>query len=273
MEKEIFSEIISNFTKKSLFPKIGIELEFYLTQNHQQISDQSLIYDFISKLKSNIKDHQINLLDIEKEQGLGQIEVKTLPREDLYFLSQELILVKKIILDFALKNKFEACFEPTPFFHDCSNALQINLTMNNANNSNLFVKNKDEESLILLNSIAGLLELSLKNIEYFTNKKDMLRFDIERNKALFKNKKYTSPVNLSWGYDNRSCAIRIVGKEQNRRLEFRISDANCDVKLALLKFLEMVDFGIENKLVAPEPIYGNAFMIDKKDNLFGVKFF
>ena len=85
------------------------------------------------------------------------------------------------------------------------------------------------------------------------------RFDLKRNKELFKKGKYTAPVNLSWGYDNRTCAIRIIGKNQNRRLEFRIPDSNCDIKKATTKFLEMVYKGINSNTKPTPPIYGNAF--------------
>ena len=239
--------------------KIGLELEFYLTKNDEQIHDSNLVQSFIDDLLISTKKQKINLLAIEKEQGIGQIEIKTLPEIDLDKLSSDIELVKVISEDLA-KNKYnlEADFGGTPFFDDCSNALQINLTILDKNNRNLFDKNDDQESKILLNSIAGLLFLLPKNIEFFAAKNSK-RFDIARNQQLFLNKKYTSPVNLSWGYDNRSCAIRIIGKGNDRRLEFRVPDANINIKPAIDKFLEMVKYGIDNNLKAEEPIYGNAF--------------
>lgn len=263
LEKESLNKIIHDFNYDSLFPKIGLELEFYLTKNNQQISDSALIDGFITKLSQEIKIQKINLLNIEKEQGIGQIEIKTIPTKNLVLLCQEINLVKKIAQNLAKKNGLKSDFRPVPFIDDCSSALQVNLTILNKDKQNLFVKIKEKESEILLNAIGGLIALTAQNMRFFADvKKDKERFDLERNRQLFMAGKYTAPVNLSWGYDNRSCAIRVVGKEENRRLEYRIPSASADPLKAISKFIEIVFFGIKNKAEAPEPIYGNAF--DKK---------
>ena len=89
---------------------------------------------------------------------------------------------------------------------------------------------------------------------------DKRRFDYDLNYQLFKNKKYTSPINISWGYDNRTTAIRIPKSEnENRRIEFRVPPANINPDIVILKVLEAIKYGIENRLNPPEPIYGNAF--------------
>jgi len=250
---------ISNFTYQ-----IGIELEFYLTKNQQQIVDQKLVEDFIAKLDLKIRKSGIDLLKIEPEQGLGQIEIKTKPEKDLEKLIFDLEKVKVITKELAIQISLEADFSPTPFYDDCSSALQINLTVLDKNNQNLFAKNNENESTILLNSIAALLKLTPENLHFFTNLKGQnLRFDLVRNQKLFLKGKYPAPVNLSWGYDNRSCAIRVVGKAENRRLEYRIPDADINVKKALIKFLEIVNYGTMQNLKVPlqilGPIYGNAF--------------
>jgi len=260
VKNEIFDKIISDFHADFFYPKIGIELEFYLTKNNQQIADPNLIENFIAELSVEAQKQKIDLWKIEKEQGLGQIEIKTNPNINLDRLSFDIELIKVISEDLARKNNLKADFSPTPFFDDCSNALQINLTLLDKNHQNLFVKNGEEESQILLNSIAGILENIPQNLESFiTSKTDISRFDLARNKKLFNNKKYTSPVNLSWGYDNRSCAIRIVGNGENRRLELRIADANISVRNAISKSLEMIKHGIAANLQPSKPIYGNAF--------------
>jgi glutamine synthetase len=245
-------------------PQIGVELEFYLTQANQQIADSKIIENFIINLTKIIKNQEsaINLLNIEKEKGLGQIEIKTLPYLDLKKLTTDLNLIKKITCELALKYNFEANFEPAPFINDCSNALQINLTLLDENQKNIFIKNQQNaESPILLNIIGAILYLLPKEIakidkNYFQSQ----RFNLVRNKELFKIGKYTSPVNLSWGYDNRTCAIRIIGNNNDRRLEFRVFNANINIEVALEIFLKMMKYGLDNKKIELiEPIYGNAF--------------
>lgn len=260
MEKEILEKIISNFHTDFFYPKIGIELEFYLTKNNQQIDDPKLIQHFINEFSFASRKRGIDLWKIEEERGLGQIEIKTNPTQNLDKLSSDIDLLKVISQDLARENNLEVNFSPTPFIDDCSNALQINFTILGENKRNLFVKNEEEESPILLNAIAGILANLEQNIDFFvTSRTDISRFDCARNKNLFKVGKFISPVNLSWGYDNRSCAIRIAGKWENRRLEFRVADANIDTMKAIWKSLEMIKIGIDQNLQPPKPIYGNAF--------------
>jgi glutamine synthetase len=258
--ENLSNKIISNFHADSLFPKIGIELEFYLTKENQQINDSKLIESFISQLSKQADLQKINLLGIEKEQGAGQIEIKISPSQDMDKIAFDIELLKVISKELAKQNGLEALFNPTPFLDDCSSALQINLSILDENNQNLFNKNNDQESNILLNSIGGLLKLSNQDIKIFTNGIiDSSRFELERNRELFKKGKYTSPVNLSWGYNNRSCAIRVIGTQDKRRLEFRIPHSSANTGQSILKLLELVKDGIDNEAEPIKAVYGNAF--------------
>ncbi|MDA9231485.1 hypothetical protein N9O56_02850 [Rickettsiales bacterium] len=235
--------------------KIGLELEFYLTKEQKKISDDSIIDLFIKNLTIKLQENDVKIIEVKKEQGIGQIEVTTIAKTNIKNIINDGNLIKKYSKDVARSLFLEANFEARPFLDDCPSALQINITLLEKNN-NLFQGNKDNESKILLNIIAAILNLSKDNLSYFSNKE---RFDINYNKKLFSKGKYTAPVNLSWGYDNRSCAIRITGKEENRRLEFRLCDADINIENAINKLIEMAQYGILNKENPLKPIYGNAF--------------
>jgi glutamine synthetase len=90
---------------------------------------------------------------------------------------------------------------------------------------------------------------------------DYQRFSLEINRELFKKGKFTAPTNLSFGADNRTCAIRIptTKKDQpnSKRLEYRIASANADTVLCLSSILLAL-----SQKQAPESfkqIFGNAF--------------
>ena len=90
-----------------------------------------------------------------------------------------------------------------------------------------------------------------------------IQFELNRN--LFKKGKFTAPVNLSFGADNRSCAIRIpsnsLAQKNNygKRLEYRVASASADPALCLSAILSAILFGIENDLKIAEQLHGNAF--------------
>ncbi len=136
-------------------------------------------------------------------------------------------------------------------------------------NQYLFAKDNYEDSKYILWSIAGALQFTKNMMIIFApDEEDYVRFDIELNRNLHKKQKYTAPVNISWGYDNRSALIRIprTNKDFERRLEFRLGSGSSDVDLVCIFFLLAILEGIKQKeKPRGSAIYGNAF--DEQYNL------
>jgi glutamine synthetase len=247
------------FDQLKLTPQIGIEWEFYLEKSAKK-PEFSQIDKFISSLKSNIEAEKILLLDVEKEQGEGQIEVKTTPYKNIKLLCQDLTKIKEICHKTAQNLDLACDFSAQKYDYDCSNSLQFNLSLVDEKSVNIFAKNNNQENQTMLFCIGGILQDIKKYLPFLApHKKDQKRFDFDLNVNLHKNGKYSAPVNISWGYDNRTALLRIVGQGQNRRIEFRPCPANCDFAIALAYFLKMAADGIINQTKAPKAIYGNAF--------------
>ncbi len=256
----LLKSVLADFKLLNLQPKIGIELEFYL--ENQNSADHLSVQKFISQLKSEIQKENINLLDIEPEQGVGQIEVKTMPYSDLELLCQHIIKIKITASSLASKLDYRINFLSQPYQNDCGSALQINFSLVDQNNNFLFSKNRESESNQLLSSIANLLKFTNNMMIIFAPKtQDYLRFDRELNINLHKNKKYTAPVNISWGYENRTTLIRVptVKDASQRRLEFRPAASDADIYLVITFFLLIILDAIDNNIEPISPIYGNAF--------------
>jgi glutamine synthetase len=260
--------IISDFSAVNFIPKIGIELEFYLlNQDNSPLQNPNQLNQFIEELSAESLAQNINLLKIEKEQGVSQIEAKTVPYSDILSLCSDIFLFKKITKKLAKRFSLKANFEAQIFKDDCGSALQINLSLADEKNNYLFAKNESAESLIMLHSIGGILA-SISDLIIFCapKKKDYLRSDQKFNQELFKKGKFTAPVNICWGYNNRTALVRIPSnKDFERRIEFRLASANADIYLIILSLLKAVKYGIENKINPPEALYGNAF--DERYNI------
>ena len=67
-----------------------------------------------------------------------------------------------------------------------------------------------------------------------------------------------APVNFGWGFDNRTCAIRVVGTGARRHLEIRLPGADANPYLALAAILAAAGHGLDNKIVPPSRVDGNA---------------
>jgi glutamine synthetase len=222
----------------SAIVKIGCELEFFLlTENQQEVDD--LIGELSTK---NWR--------VERERGATQIEVKTDFTDNLEALCQELEDKKNFLKNIPQKN---ITFASQPFQNDCGNALQFNISLHDQGGENLFSKNEK----LLGDSINSLLAATNQMMIFLAPKaEDYLRFSRELNQKLFRQGKFTAPINLSFGNNNRTCAIRIAKGESGKRLEYRVAAANADPRLCVGGLLLALSQKSDKKF---SPIFGNAF--------------
>jgi glutamine synthetase len=69
-----------------------------------------------------------------------------------------------------------------------------------------------------------------------------------------------APTKVSWGLDNRTTALRLVGESAERcRVENRCPGADVNVYLAMAAALAGGLYGIEGGLALPDPVVGNAY--------------
>ncbi|MFD6292625.1 glutamine synthetase family protein [Streptomyces sp. NPDC060205] len=71
-----------------------------------------------------------------------------------------------------------------------------------------------------------------------------------------------APTAVAWGYDNRTCALRVVGHGRSMRFENRLPGGDVNPHLAVAGLVAAGLYGIENKLELPEACTGNAYTAD-----------
>lgn len=258
-KNEIFQNLVNvvNFLDYKI--EIGIELEFYIINNNQNL-------DIVKELKKVITDVE----NIEEERGNNQFEIKTKPYTNIIQLVNDYEKIKETLNSFCAKNNLIINYEALPFKEDCGSALQLNISLLDKNNQNLFARKNINgnlvESDLLLSCIAGLLNnLNNNLLLYINNEKSLERFDLEQNIKIKNLNKYPAPTFVSWGINNRSCAIRvptpsdikdfkeyILKDNRHRRIEFRIPSADADLKLVLIAVLTSILNGLENNLIPIE---------------------
>lgn len=246
-----------------MFPLVGLEWEFYLLKGHLKIGHEDpIIEQFIFQLNTNLVSKGLLTIKVEKEQGHGQIEIKTSPNFQIARLCADFLVIKEVVIKTAKQMLLDASFVAQQFNDDCGSSLQINCSLINENNDFLFAKKVQDESSLLLYSIGGIVTLA-KSMMIFCapREEDYLRYDPRLNQALHKNKKYPAPTSISWGYDNRTTMIRIprTNKINERRLEFRLPASDADVYLVIMVTLMAIRYGLENRIQPAKALYGNAF--------------
>ena len=292
-KNSILKKSLTQFVENTkFFPQIGVELEFYLlNQSLQPLENKALIAVYISALEK-LFAQDATIYKIEKEQGASQIEIKIAPHSDLLLLAQKIEKIKESAKILAQENNLVACFDSQPFIDDCGSALQFNFSLHDIAGNNLFIKDnfadnnffiKHKETVsqknnLLLNTIAGMLDsIEWAMIFYAPQPQDYLRFDLEINRNLHKKGKFTAPVNISFGDDNRTAAVRVLPiknwqnshddfsatkpKEIYYRIEFRVAAANADPYLATSSLLIAILYAINNNMLPQDSqkVFGNAF--------------
>lgn len=241
-------------SKSSYILKIGIELEFYLTnKDDSQIADSAIITNFISNLSALTSKFKI-----EPEQGVGQIEIKTEEaNSDILQLCNDIEEIKSIAENLSKEDNLKANFGSRPYAQDCPSSLQFNISLHQENGDNV-INTKDD---LFKNIISTLLDNTNNLLEILApTTQDYLRFSKEYNKKIFSLGKYTAPTNLSFGNDNRTCAIRYKPSKYGYKIEYRVASSMADPYLSFAGIIfYLAKIFDEMQFNDYEEIYGNAF--------------
>jgi len=71
---------------------------------------------------------------------------------------------------------------------------------------------------------------------------------------------FWAPTQANWGYENRTCALRIIGgSAAAQRVEYRIAAADINPYIALAAAIGSGLWGIEQRIEPDAPVQGNAY--------------
>ena len=203
-----------------LYPKIGIEWEFYINP----------IPGFdIDHLEVKKKIEKENALILSEERGKGQYEAALPFERNIQSLIEKCdhfkYSTKRILYEYDCKNGF--C--PLPHKNDHGSALHINITLHRGFESLYREESSVRENRYIIYSVAGILHL-LQEGMYITAS------DFYSFQRLRYSKDDMSPKNVSWGINNRTTAIRIASSVplRSRRLEFRVPSSSDRIESAII---------------------------------------
>jgi len=129
----------------------------------------------------------------------------------------------------------------------------VHISLLDETGNNVFAA--EDEALLgtpqMRHAVAGLLELMPASMALFApNLNSFRRFQ----PGLY------VPMAPTWGFDNRSVALRIPsGPNAARRIEHRVAGADVNPYLLLAALLSAIDHGMQRALTPPPAITGNAY--------------
>ena len=264
--RHILNSVCKKYEDLNLYPVIAFELEFYLLNENNFKNIKFEQNDFTNVLSiTDIEDHEVffdELHDlceknkipmdgISSENAPNQFEINLKHTADPLKAADEAILFKRFIKGIAKKHEKRATFMAKPFPNIAGSGMHIHFSLLDKDNNNVFNNNSDIGSDILKNAVGGILD-SLKDSTL------ILAPHYNSYKRLRPGSH--APINICWGYENRTASIRIPGGDYlSKRIEHRVAGADANPYLVLSSVLSSALYGITEKKEPPKPLIGDTY--------------
>ncbi|MEL7299054.1 MAG: glutamine synthetase family protein [Pseudomonadota bacterium] len=268
--RRALDRILARYADRGWGAHCAVELEFYLVEldgalaapvnprsGRRLLSPQVLglrqldgFEAFFNDVEAGAADMGLAALTITSESGLGQFEV-TLDHGPAMTAAEDAILLKELIKGTARNHGLSATFLAKPFSEDAGNGLHLHASVLDASGANVFDDGGPDGMPTLRHAIAGTLAaLRASTVLFAPHLPSYARF-VDNAHA---------PTTASWGYDNRTVAVRVPsGPPAARRLEHRVAGGDVNPYLLFAAILGAAITGIEDAAEPPAPAKGNAY--------------
>jgi glutamine synthetase len=194
----------------------------------------------------------IELSAVHTEAGPGLLELNLRPRRGIAAADDAALLkfgVKQVAASLGLRASFLA--KTNPGEEGSSGHVHMSCW---SGETNTFAADRpsDEAPSVFASGIAGVLE-------HLPAASLLLNPTVNSYKRLVPG--WFAPINATWGYENRSCAVRAIRSERQDlwRFECRRPGADANPYLALAAIAASAADGIRREAKPPEPIEGDAY--------------
>jgi glutamine synthetase len=223
------------------------------TSQVYSISELDEYAGFLGDIQAAAATQNLPLDTALKECAPGQFEINLVHGSDVLKACDSAVLLKRLIKGIAVNHGFEATFMAKPYDAEAGNGMHVHMSLLDAHGRNVFAA-ADENPLgteMLSHAIGGLLRLMPASVALMApNLNSFRRFQ----PGLY------VPMAPTWGFDNRSVALRIPsGPNAARRIEHRVGGADANPYLLLATLLASVIHGITNRISPEEIVTGNAY--------------
>ncbi|MEM1038240.1 MAG: glutamine synthetase family protein [Pseudomonadota bacterium] len=268
--RHALAQVLERYAARGWLPYCAVELEFYLVEKDgalaapvnpasgRRIKDPQVLglrqldaFDaFFSELERHAAAMGLPATTITSESGLGQFEV-TLDHGPALRAADDALMMKELIKGTAYNHGFTATFMAKPFGDDAGNGLHIHASVLTEDGQNIFDDGGDQGTDALRHSIAGCLAAMPASTLFFAPHLQSYARFVDNAHA---------PTAASWGYDNRTVALRVpAGPPKARRLEHRVAGGDANPYLLYAAVLGAALMGLEDGLDPPDALDGNAY--------------
>ncbi|OUD09294.1 glutamine synthetase [Marivivens niveibacter] len=270
--RHALARVVKRYDEMGLKPVVAFEMEFYLVDDsgkeiQQPKSPRSgkrrMGGEILSLRALDAFDNFFNdlydacdAMDIDTEAatsevGIGQFEINLCHIEDALKAADDAYLFKMLVRGLARKHGMAASFMAKPYEDYAGNGLHVHFSVQDTDGNNVFANDTFEGTDMLRHAIAGCLRgIPDMALIFAPHENSYARLVPESH----------APTGICWAYENRTASIRVPGGSlKARRIEHRVAGGDVNPYLFLAAVLGSALTGIEDQLVPPPPISGNAY--------------
>jgi glutamine synthetase len=185
------------------------------------------------------------------ESGAAQMEINLLHGYPMG-LADQAFLFKRTAREAAMRHKMYATFMAKPMAKEPGSAMHLHQSIiDSKTRKNIFSLSDGSPSELFFGHIAGLQK-------YLPGAMSLFCPNVNSYRRI---SRYSSaPINVHWGYDNRTAGLRVpMSGPDARRVENRVGGADANPYLAIAASLACGYLGMMERLKPSEPIGGSAY--------------
>lgn len=272
--RSVLRRVLALYEGIGLEPVIAPELEFFLVQRNTdpdfplqppagrngrpETARQSYSIDAVNEFDPilDLMYDYCEAMDLDvdtlvHESGAAQLEVNFVHADPLSRADQ-VFLFKRSMREAAMRHGIYATFLAKPMENEPGSSMHIHQSLlDRRTGKNVFALAKGGgHSSTFMHYLGGLQKYVPAAMAFFgpnVNSYRRLAFG------------EVSPKNVQWGYDNRTCGLRVpMDTPENARVESRFAGSDVNPYLALAATLACGYLGIKEKLQPTEPLSGSA---------------
>lgn len=271
----VLRRVLQRFADKGWAPVVAPELEFFLVKiNHDpdypleppvgrsgrpETGRQAFGIDAVNEFDPLFEEmydfceaQEIDIDTLTHEAGAAQMEINFNHGNPLE-LADQTFLFKRTVREAAIRHKVYATFMAKPMQREPGSAMHIHQSLTDVETGrNLFVGEGGASSELLYGFIAGLQK-------YLPAVMPLIAPNVNSYRRLIRHS--DAPINVDWGYENRTCGLRVPHSEPDaRRIENRVPGADANPYLAIAASLACGYLGMMEGLTPTEPLRGSAYV-------------
>lgn len=269
--RHALAAIVARYRERGLTPVCATELEFYLhdldtdeispplrpggsklsANSVYSLQDLDGFESFLSDVYAACRRLGIQAEEAISENGCGQFEINLCHTDDVLRAADDAQLFKYLVKGVAARHGLGATFMAKPYGGEAGSGMHVHFSLLDGDGHNVFADGTPQGSPVLRAAVAGLLDALPASMLVFAPHYNSYRRLAPDSHA---------PTRATWGYENRTVAIRIPdGPDAARRIEHRVAGADSNPYLVLAAMLGAALDGIDAGASPPAPEAGNAY--------------